>query len=80
MATQFSDKTKKVSYKEFGINIYDVKLHNGKWYCTITITSPLEASYTDDKKLSPDFNCSSDDETIEKATQYAKEFVDDNYF
>ncbi|MGZ8192751.1 MAG: hypothetical protein ACXWTK_01260 [Methylobacter sp.] len=73
MSTKFSDKTVKVSYQKFGIHIYDVKLHNDRWYCTVTITSPLEAPHIDEAQLSPDFDCTSDDEAIEKAKQFAAE-------
>lgn len=80
MSIKFSDKTAKVSYRKFEIHIYDVKLHDGKWYCTAMITSPLVAQHVDCTKLHFYFDCETDDEAIEKTKQSAAAWIENNAF
>jgi hypothetical protein len=76
----FSEKTAKASYKEHRIHIYDVKQHDGKWHCCITITTPVEAPHTDDIRLFRSFDCSSDEETISLAKEFAAQWIEKHRF
>lgn len=81
MKTQFSDKTSKFTYKEFGVSIYDIKLYDGKWFFAVTVTSPLKKDYVDEQPLiPPGVDCVDDNQAIEIAKQYAISWIEKTYF
>jgi len=79
MTTKFSNKTAKITYKNHKIHVYDLKHHNDRWYCMIEITSPLDAKDTPNTQIEADYDCTSEDETIEKAKQHAIEWIEHKY-
>ena len=79
MTTKFSNKTAKITYKNYKIHVYDVKHHNDRWYCIIEITSPLEAQNTQKTRIEGDYDCTSEDEAIEIAKQHAIEWIEHKY-
>lgn len=81
MNTHFSDKTLKFTYKEFSVSIYDIKLHDGKWFFAVTVTSPLNKDQIKDQPLfSPGFDCADDNQALETAKQYAISWIEKTYF
>ena len=81
MNTHFSDKTSKFTYKEFGVRIYDIKLHDGKWFFSVTVTSPLNKDHVEEQQLlPPGFDCVDDHQALETAKQYAISWIEKTYF
>jgi hypothetical protein len=77
MKITFSDKTLNFTYKECGVSIYDIKCNDGKWFCTVTITSPMHKQHVDDTRISPSgFDCVDDNQAIEIAKQYAISWIE----
>ena len=80
MKTVFSEKKAKASYKGYGIHIYDVKNHDGKWYCSITITTPFNAPCVDDIRIFPSFDCPTDEEAVALAKEYSEQWIEKHHF
>lgn len=80
MNTKLSDEKLKFTYKEFGVNIYDIKFNNEKWFCTVNITSPINAPHVDDTRINLPVNCKDDKQAIEIAQKYAISWIEKTYF
>jgi len=61
----------KLLFKSYEINLYDIVRANGTWNYTISITTPIETFRNQHNKAYKEGDCSTEDDAIEYARQYA---------